>query len=452
MLKQNLISYLNQCQPAEFVRQWFEPISIGKNRSNESWQSETRYEDDASEQEEVIRVSFPHKLFGQCFMLHARNHFEQAANHCFGSQIKIEYVFDRLSPVQTYTGPGYKSGRLGGVNHFSFASFIGSGDNQFALETAQGIARGNIAADIFNPFCVYGKTGCGKTHLLSALAKELKEQHNQMVFMSSAKELADLFGNGGSNYLTRQKILANQAFILDDLQQIENNIELQDELVILFDHFYVQGKIVAFGINCPPDRMDGIIFPLLNRLQRGVCAALRQPDLELRSVFVRNRAKNCGLPLNEKQVLNLATQFTSLRRLEGLINRAVAFSYAQGKKLSNRDLEKLIRDAGGVSLSELTSQTIIDTCSENLNVSISDIIGSKRSKEVTQARQIAMYLCRDLLGSSYPELGNIFGGKDQSTAMYSVKKIEQIMRVDKDTHKLVTNLKSMCLGLENRSQ
>lgn len=448
MLKQTLLNYLNHHYSAKFVKQWFEPILITRPKlEHKSAPISTSSPEELSEQEELIRVVFPHKLFGQCFMIHARNDFEQAAAQCLGKQTKVEYVFDQINQVQTFINPEYKKNRHSKSSPFSFASFIGVGDNHFALETAQGIARGNIEPDIFNPFCLCGKTGCGKTHLLFALARELKEQRNQTVFMSTPKELIDIYRHTGSNYLTRQKILENHAFILDDLQQIKNKVDLQDELVILFDHFYTQGKTVVFGINCRPDQLDGLIFPLLTRLQRGVCASLNQPDLELRSIFIRNKAKNCGLPLNEKQVLNLATQFTSLRKLEGLINRATAFSYAQGKKLSNRDFEKIIREAGGISLSEVTSQAIINICSESLNVSITDIIGSKRSKEISLARQIAMYLCRDILGSSYPELGNIFGGKDQSTAMYSVKKIEQIMNVNKDTHKLVTSLKSKCLGV-----
>lgn len=437
----------------QFIRQWFEPLSIStKTPPNDNPEgtlfSSENNNKNAPSKNNFIQVSFPHHLFGQCFMMSARQEFENTVSKCLGTNAQIEYIFDSDSKIKSLSWATLKKETAGNKNPFSFSSFIVVEDNYFAIETAQGIARGNIAVQVCNPFCIYGKTGCGKTHLLQALISELRSHHNMPVFISTPKELIDMYQDIGSNQLARQKITFHQAFILDNFEQVKDNVELQKELVIIFDHFYTQGKTIAFGSNCLPDKIEGLIFPLLTRLQQGVFVEISQPDLELRSIFTRNKAKACNLPLSDKQVLALSAQFTGLRQLEGIISRINALSFAQGKKISNRDFDKLVREAGGISLSELTSTKIIEICSENLSVSVTDILGSKRSQKISLPRQIAMYLCRELLRSSYPELGNIFGGKDQSTAMYSVKKIEQLIKLDKDTHKLVTSLKARCLNLK----
>lgn len=456
MLKQTLLNYLQHNHSDQFIKQWFEPLSITAADSplDSALGSSVNFNDSASYSpgngsgnSRLVRVLFPHQLFGQWFMMHARDDFENSVTRCLGQNARIEYVFDPLERNPIFAAPVFKKERRKN-SPFSFSSFIALGDNYFALETAQGIARGSINLQVCNPFCLYGKSGCGKSHLLHSLVNELRNTRNMMVFMTTPNELTDIYRDGGSNYLTRQKILSHQAFVVDDLQQVKNKTELQDELVILFDHFYSQGKIIAFGCNCLPDTMEGLIFPLLTRLQQGVFAGLKQPDLELRSAFVRNRAKALELAFSDKQILSLSTQFGSLRQLEGIINRIAALSFAQGKKISDHDFEKMVKQSGGIPLSEVTSTRIIEVCSESLDISATDILGTKRSKEVSFARQVAMYLCRDLLHSSYPELGNIFGGKDQSTAIYSVKKVEQLLKADKDTNKLVTSLKSKCLGLK----
>ena len=451
MLKQTLLNHLQHNHSNQFIKQWVEPLSIIKANSRGNAKSDAYSESEKTDglADISIRVIFPHKLFGQCFMMHARKHFENSVLQCLGQRAHIEYVLDSVTHEQEFVLPALKKDSAKKKSPFSFSSFIALGDNYFALETAQGIARGSIDLQVCNPFCVYGRTGCGKTHLLHSLVNVLRNERNMMVFMATPKELSDIYCDSGSNYLTRTKILSNQAFVIDDLQQVKNKSELQDELVILFDHFYSQGKIIAFGCNCLPDAIEGIAFPLLTRLQQGVFARLKQPDLELRSIFVRKKAKSLNLSLSDKQILSLSTQFNSLRQIEGIINRIAALSFAQGKKISDRDFEKMVKEAGGISLSEITSTRIIEVCSESLGVSTADILSSKRSMKISFARQVGMYLCRNLLHSSYPELGNIFGGKDQSTAIYSVKKIDKLLAVNKDTNKLVTSLKSKCLGLKN---
>ena len=451
MLKQTLLNHLRHNHSNQFIKQWVEPLSIITVNSDENAKN-----GGCSKSEKMdgftaasIQVMFPHKLFGQCFMMHARKYFENSVLQCLGQNAQIEYLLDSAIQEQGFILPVLQKDPSKKKSPFSFSSFITLGDNYFALETAQGIARGSIDLQVCNPFCVYGKTGCGKTHLLHSLVNVLRNERNMMVFMATPRELTDIYSYTGSNYLTRKKILSNQAFVIDDLQQIRNKNDLQDELVILFDHFYSQGKIIAFGCNCLPDTIDGIAFPLLTRLQQGVFAGLKQPNLELRSIFVRKRAKYLNLSLSDKQILSLSTQFNSLRQIEGIINRIAALSFAQGRKISNRDFEKMVKEAGGISLSEITSTRIIEVCSESLRVSTADILSSKRSREISFARQVGMYLCRNLLHSSYPELGNIFGGKDQSTAIYSVKKIDKLVKLNKDTHKLVTSLKTKCLGFKN---
>ena len=452
VFKQTLRQYLGSRYSEKFIQQWFEPLHIQPVQAEiNSFEHDFNSAIDMQPELKSFRVNFPHHLFEQFFTMHAKKTFETAVHDCFGRSVQIEYEHNIQNKNQNSTTPNFKLAHSQNKTTFSFSNFI-AGNNHFVLETAQAIARSIIEPAMFNPFSIWGKSGLGKTHILQALANENRDLKKSLVFSSNPRELADFYQAGESPHFTRQRILAHHVFIIDDLQQIENignsNAELQDELVLLCDHFFSQSKIVAFGCNKQPEELENLIYSLKNRIQRGVCLELKQPDLEVRTEFVRNKAKSLNLPFSQKQILSLATQFKLLHKLEGIINKMHAYAFALGKNISDRDFEKMINKAGGINICEITSSRIMEVVAEQMRVSPADIIGTKRSKQITLARQLAMYLCRDLLNLTYPELGNVFGGKDQSTAMYSVKKIEQLHKVDSDTHKLVTNLKTKCLSFK----
>lgn len=464
MFKSNLRQHLNGKQPEHLIKQWFDPLEIAMFEQNDLQKNnapDDTFDTDATllnteinaqkaaTMAAVCRVVFPHQLFAQWFMMHARHVFEECVEQCAGKKASIEYscALDfkksnsplKLSAKNSLSNPG----------PFSFASFIGGSKNNFVLETAQGIARGKINKDICNPFSVWGQSGCGKTHLLKALTQELEQLNNAKILFSTPKELAEQYHNLNSTHLALNMMLGHQAVVIDDLHQIINFATLQDELILLFDHLFSRGKLMAFACNQNPEQMEALNPALRDRLQRGICLELKEADLEVRTEFVRRKSKACHLPFNQKQILSLATQFTSMRKLDGVINKLAAYSYSIGQKASDKDFEKMVRRAGGIALSEVTSSRILEVVSEQMGVSAFDLLGSSRKSSVVKARQIGMYLCRELLNSPYPEIGDIFGGKDQSTALYSVRKIEQLQKVDVKAHKLVTSLKASCLGLKN---
>ncbi len=132
----------------------------------------------------------------------------------------------------------------------------------------------------------------------------------------------------------------------------------------------------------------------------------------------------------------------------GIIKRLAAYSSLTQRELLESDFESMVSHAGGKTLPEVTSSQIINLTASHLDMSPAEILGSRRTREVVLARQIAMFLCRELLNSSYPELGKIFGGKDHSTIMYAVKKIKGIQNLDQSMHKLLTELRNKCLEME----
>ena len=155
-----------------------------------------------------------------------------------------------------------------------------------------------------------------------------------------------------------------------------------------------------------------------------------------------------GLNLNKSQVLTLAARFEGLRQLKGIIKRLSAYSSLTQRELLESDFESMVRHAGGKTLPEVTSSQIINITAGHMDLSPADILGGKRTQDVVLARHISMYLCRELLSSSYPELGKIFGGKDHSTIMYSVKKIKEMQKHNQDMHKLLNELKEKCLEMD----
>lgn len=328
-----------------------------------------------------------------------------------------------------------------------------------------------------------GPHGTGKTHLLRAVGNELFRTLGNELFYASLSDLEMRFATEPS-LAVRQELASKSAILLDDFQylaripshcarmpeyppvrttttlpdsspepprahtmrpndlQPDPKADMQEELCLLLDRFMDQGKpVVIAGVGHPKDwNLDRA---LSSRLETGLWAELPEPDLDVRLRYAQQQSKFRRLSLPKEHLLLLAQHCPDIRRLSGVIRRAASHRSLLGRDLSEQDLLNIIRQSGDSSA--LTPQIIVSIVGEHCGVPAKEILGEKRRPDLVQARQIAMYLCRELLGHSYPVIGRMFGGKDHSTVMHGVKKIKQLQERDRLTHTMVTELTKACL-------
>ena len=475
----------------ESLSSWFDPLDI-------VW--------DASPPAQ-LRVLFPHRFFGELFASHFQVLFERAVRLLWGESIRVAYGIagehgekhvqpaaqaersphagqERAADAAFFEDRQKASARAGQTeknktfshpalaNPFPFGeertfdTFIANGKHKWALTLARDLARraihGSAAGSGANQsspeppglLVLCGGHGTGKTHLLCSVGNELFRTLGRDLYLASIDDLMARFVNSSgadARVALRRELEDKRALLIDDVQRLSPaeapsetpspESELQNELCLLFDRFLEQGKaVVVAGAGHPRDWR--LAKGLHSRLETGLWAELPEPDLDVRLRYAQQQAKLRRLPMNKEQVLLLAQHCVDIRRLSGLIRRVASHRALLGRDMSEQDILNIIRQ--GADSSALTAQSIISIVGEYCGVPAREILGEKRRPDLVQARQMAMYLCRELLGHSYPVIGRMFGGKDHSTVMHGVKKIKQLQDHDRIVHTMVTELTKAC--------
>lgn len=460
------------------LKSWFDPLDI-------TWNAESRH----------IQVLFPHRFFGARFAALFRQSFEDAARELWGTGITFDYgIVPLYGPVSEKAGdPLVSSARFAvpagtaasesGIPPFpapqacvhpalvnpspfgedrTFGTFIANGKHKWVLTLARDLVRhavhgmpGGAAAIEDKAFSeppgllvLCGGHGTGKTHVLCAVGNELFRTLGQDLYFASVDDfMARFMKDAGARLAVRRDLAGKRALLIDDVQRLGTaeasfpEGEAQNELCLLLDRFMEQGKaVVMAGAGHPRDwHLDK---GLLSRLETGLWAELPEPDLDVRLRYAQQQARQKRLPLNKDLLLLLAQHCTDIRRLSGLIRRVASHRALLGRDISEQDILNIIRQ--GADPSALTPQIIISIVGEHCGIPAREILGEKRRPDLVQARQMAMYLCRELLGHSYPVIGRMFGGKDHSTVMHGVKKIKQLQEHDRLVHTMVTELTKAC--------
>ncbi len=347
----------------------------------------------------------------------------------------------------------------------TFDTFIANGKHKWAVSLAREVVRKAVhATQVGLPsqsgeapgiLVLCGPHGTGKTHLLRAMGNEMFQTFGEDLLCASLSELELLFASAPP-LAVRRELTEKRAILLDDFQYLssipeyigqtehpeEQGVRFQEELCLILDRFMDQGKpFVVAGVGHPRDW--NLHRALQSRLETGLWTELPEPDLDVRLRYVQQQTRLKRLSLPREHMLLLAQHCSDIRRLSGVIRRVVSHRSLVGRDLAEQDILNIIRQSGDSS--SLTAQRIVSIVGEHCGVPPRDILGEKRRPDLVQARQLAMYLCRELLGHSYPVIGRMFGGKDHSTVMHGVKKIKLLQESDRITHTMVTELTKACL-------
>lgn len=397
---------------------------------------------------QVFSVAFPHAYFAQWFNDNVQDYFEKQVSEFVGQGYILQYNCKNaglsakgLRPfAETTASIGFPFG-----HQFTFESFFANEKNYFPLALAKEISKhGEIK---YNPFIICGGSGSGKTHLIRSMANEISRQNaRDKVFVGAMDDIHNIFTVKFplDRYQARKYLESFTWLFVDDFQNIKKYKELEQELILLFDAFHDAGKQMVF---CCADKVASYDFldpTLKSRLEWGLVVNLKAPDLDVRLRFVENHCRRKKLALTKDQMVTLAKRFESLRSLSGMLLRFDAFREHVRGDISEKDFRRLILLTEEKKGPETTPDQILAAVSAHFQIPVKDLLGAKRHKTVAYARQIAMTLCRQLLGLSYPALGNLFGGKDHSTVLYSIRKINTLQANDKDTKNLLISLSKKC--------
>ena len=319
------------------------------------------------------------------------------------------------------------------MDGYTFDNFIVGSSNKFAHAAAIAVAENPSKA--YNPLFIYGNSGLGKTHLLLAIGQEIHSR-------SPEKSIAYIKGDEFTNQMVkslrenkaeefRTKYRNVSLFLVDDIQFIAGKQGTQEEFFHTFNNIYEAGNQIVITSDRPPMEMAQLDDRLRTRFEWGLMADIQPPDLETRMAITRNKAAQLGLILSDDAVEYIATNITSnIRQLEGVIKRLTAYKEILDDVITIDSVKRAIKDVIRIGTYTPTPDIIIRETARYYSLKEEDLRGQNRSKNMTMARQVSMYLMRSLTGLSLKDIGTHYEDRNHATVLSSIRKVEQLLKND----------------------
>lgn len=327
---------------------------------------------------------------------------------------------------------------------YRFDSFVIGQSNRFAHAAAVAVAEAPARA--YNPLFVYGGSGLGKTHLLHAIGHYARELFGEIrVRYVSSEDFTNDFinsiaNNEGAAFHARYRSV--DILLVDDIQFLQDKIETQEAFFHTFNTLHDHNKQVVITSDVQPKQLRGFEERMLSRFEWGLTTDIQAPDLETRIAILRKKAEREGLEIDHAILEFIASKFTSnIRELEGTLIRVTAYASLNQQRIDMQLVQTVLKDLISLDAdNEVQPSDIISRTAEYFDLSVDDLYGPSRTQQIATARQIAMYLCRELTPLSLPKIGQLFGGRDHTTVMYAHKKITQLITERRSIYNQVTEL------------
>ena len=404
-----------------------------------------------------LTVQVPSKFFYEFLEAHYKEIIDNALIETIGDDAKIEYsvVVDQTPSEDVHPLPSdLPKGKpdngslyLNGLNErYTFENFVEGNNNQFARAASLAVAN-NPGGTSFNPLVIYGGVGLGKTHLIQAIGNYLLYQGNgkgkRVLYVSSEKFTIDFIDSIQNNKMMEFSNLYRNVDVLlvDDIQFLTNKERTQEEFFHTFNTIHQNKKQIVLTSDKPPKELKGIEDRLISRFQWGLVTDIQAPDLETRIAILQKKAAENQLTLPKEIIHLFATNITSnIRELEGSLIRLLAASSLTGKDI-NLDLAKsVLKDLRLGRKKQISIEDIQRIVCDHFGIPEDLIRAKNRKKEIAQARQIAMYLCKKHTHHSYITIGLHFGGRDHSTVIHAIKTVESSTKTDKKSQETIQAL------------
>ena len=393
-----------------------------------------------------------------CITLEVRNDFickivsdrytgllKDAFKAVLGFDVEVKFTVPQPEPeAAKEKRPMDEASLPSGRYDFTFENFIKGPSNQFAFAAAQAVAANPSGA--YNPLFIYGGSGLGKTHLLTAIQTEIKRTHPDFVIMyvtceQFTNELIAAI-RAGSTEDFRMKYRVADLLLVDDIQFIAGKESTQEEFFHTFNSLHDAHKQIVIASDRPAKEIKSLEERLRTRFEWGLTADVQPPDFETRVAIVKRKAELLHLDLPEDVAEFIANHLkNNIRQLEGAVKKLNAYYMLEGIQpvisVAQNAIKDILNETQPVPV---TIEKIIGEVSRTFNVSPADIRGTKRNANVASARRVAIYILREVTGMSMEEIGREFSGRDHSTIVYSLKTMERDMKNDQHLRETVSDI------------
>ena len=383
------------------------------------------------------------------------DHFERPIHLAVSVDTNLETEVEEGDPAEPETLPltvashglNTTPGRGGGDRlnpKYTFDNFVIGSSNRFAHAAAVAVAE--APGKSYNPLMIYGQSGLGKTHLLHGIGHYVRSYfpHVRVKYVST-EELTNDFINAISENRTpefRRTYRDIDVLLIDDIQFLESKIQTQEEFFHTFNTLHNAQKQIVMTSDRPPKALEALEPRLRSRFEWGLLTDIQPPDLETRIAILRKKANAEHLTAGPDVLEFIGSKIaTNIRELEGALIRVTAFASLNHQPVDLALAEVVLKDLIPEGIETRISPTAIMSHTANyFGVSVDDLCGQSRTHVLVTARQIAMYLCRELTDLSLPKIGQLFGGRDHTTVMHAERKIKTLMAERRSVYNQVTEL------------
>jgi chromosomal replication initiator protein len=426
---------------------WLRPTAL-------AWQDDT-----------ALHVSVPNDVFRDWLRDNYSDLIRDALAELTGGPLAVEFTTGTTSPqrelpttsANTATVdvssdvplesavPFEESGPVSGPlnSKYTFESFVVGASNQLAHAAARAVAESPSRS--YNPLFLYGGVGLGKTHLMHAIGHKILQDNAELrlVYISSERFMNELINSirYDRTFEFREKYRNIDVLLMDDIQFLAGKERTQEEFFHTFNALYDSQRQIVLTSDSPPKEIPTLEERLRSRFQWGLLADIQAPDLETKIAILRKKAEVEDAEIPDDVMLFIATNSKSnIRELEGALIRLVAYSSLTGVSITVELARSVLRDSLNTRAAVITIDTIQENVADYFGLRAGDLCAKSNARRITQPRQIAMFLCKQLTNHSLPEIGRAFGGKHHSTVIHSVRKVEHDCTKDEDIHRVVNTL------------
>lgn len=369
---------------------------------------------------------------------------QNALQELFSAQFQVEVLTEgELAAYEEKQQPK-KNDFFPGTEEYTFDRFVVGSSNKFAHAAALAVAE--MPGMVYNPLYIHGESGLGKTHLLYAIAHNIHQKHPEMsvVYVKGETFTNELIKaiREGRNQEFRDKYRFADVLLMDDVQFVAGRASTQEELFHTFNSLYELKKQIVFTSDRPPKEMLRLEDRLKTRFEWGLLADIQPPDYETRMAIIKNKAIRMGLDLPESLLQLIAENITAnVRQIEGTVNKIMAYQQLMGDSVDKDTVFKAVK-AMFKDRSDIvpTADVIIDEVCKFYNIDADALRGQGRTKDISLARQIAMYQIRSMTSLSLKEIGKEFDGRDHTTVLHSIDRIEKMVKNDPDIKEIIKDI------------
>ena len=368
---------------------------------------------------------------------------QKALKELFSADISVNVLTEEER--KSYDSPQDKrTDFLPGTEDYTFERFVVGSSNKFAHAAARAVA--DNPGGSYNPLFIYGESGLGKTHLLYAIAHAVHQVSPRLVVVyvkgeTFTNELIQAIREG-SNQEFRQKYRYADVLLMDEVQSVAGRASTQEELFHTFNTLYESKKQIVFTSDRPPKEMLRLDDRLKTRFEWGLLADIVPPDYETRVAIIKNKSIRMGMELPDYILQLIAENITAnVRQIEGTVNKIMAYQQLIGDDVNKDTIVRAVKDMFKEKSDIVpTAEVIIDEVCKFYNITPEVLKGQTRSKDVNLARQIAMFQIRRMTSLSLKEIGKEFDGRDHTTVINSIKRIEEMMKKDPEKAEIIKDI------------